>query len=173
LFGDACIGFIFKLFLVMFLLMVLLGGIVVSVVYWPFTLGLFIGLLFTEWFYKRLNKLLRLRLPRYFYISIFDLVGVFHEGEGELVALRNELDTKRNKASRQVLEIRQALNSIDEQLSQVKTNKVLGKLFKKDTVDVSPRAAKALEMELGKPRWSAYIDKLGKNGNGSWGKYLA
>ena len=171
--GGGLIGFIFKLLLFMMLFVFIIAFVVLLVVYWPFTIALLIGLLLSEQMYKRVSKWLNIRLPKYFYINFVDFLSTFTHGDGEIEILRNELQQKRSKARKQLVDMENASHSIDAQLAQVKIKRSLKTLFARNAETVSPRAAKALAMELGKPRWTQYIEKANRSPNGEWDKLMA
>jgi len=166
--GSGFLGIIFKIFIVLILITFILAGVVFFFIYAAFTFPMLIGIWLSETFYKRLNRRYDLRLPKYFYISFLDFLETFKTGEEDIDILREELSIKQLKAKKEVAEMREALQSIDEQLSQIKTKRNLKTLFKPSVADISPRTAKALEIELGKPRWSTYLDKTNKPDNVKW-----
>ena len=171
--GSGFIGFFLKLMIVLLSLVFFMGLVVALVTNWPFTICLIIGLLLSEQFYRRLSRKFNVRLPKYFYINIEDFLATFNEGDEDVSAIKADLISKRRIARKEVLDMKDALQSVDEQLGDIKTKRSLKTLFKRPISDISPRAAKALEMELGKPRWVQHIEKAGKSSNGEWDKLMA
>jgi len=171
--GTGIFGFIFKIMFLMFVLAAALIIPIMLIIYWPFTIPLALGIFLSERFYRHANKTYGLRLPKYFYINVEDFLQTFHEGDAEVTAVQEELEHKKRKALKEVLEMEDASRSIDEQLSHIKTKRKLTSLFTREPTEMSARTAKALEMELGKPRWVQYIDKASKSSNGEWEQLYA
>lgn len=170
--GDGIFGFVIKIMLFFIVLAVVLGLLAALAVYWPFTICMLIGILFSSVVYKRLNKMFGLRLPRYFYFNINDFMVTFYHGQDIIDRKQLELNNKIIQAREQLQSILNAVKSLDEQLKQIKTAKSLKTLFKRDTIkDINPRLAAHLKAELGRPDWSIFLDKKNKNDNGDWEKF--
>jgi len=170
--GNGIFGFIFKIMFMMLAIVFLLAMVVALVIYWPFTIALCIGLLLSPIIYRRLNRHLALRLPKFFYHDFQDLMVTLNHGEDQIARKQLDLNNKTIGARKHLEEMLIAVNSLEEQYKEIKAKRTLGTLFKKPMVELNPRAAKALEMELGKPKWAQYVDKMNKNGsNGDWEKY--
>jgi len=169
--GNSFFGLIIKLIIILLVIVFVLALIVVLAVNWPFTAALIIGLLFSPIIYRRLNRQFALRLPKFFYHDIQDLMVTFRHGQERIDVKQLELNNKMIKAREHLQEILNATNSIEEQLKQVKTKRSLKTLLKKPASQINPRAAQALENEFGKPLWSQFLDKNNKNGNGNWEKF--
>jgi len=157
--GENVFSLIFKLILFMIVLAFGMIAVIMLVAAWPFTISLLVGLLLCETFYKKLSEATKVKLPDYFYVNIDDFLTTFNEGDEEAAQIRNELDLKREKAEADVIVMREALRSAEEQVEQIKARRSLKTLFKTQPSEISERAAKALEMELNKPRWSQYLEK--------------
>lgn len=169
--GNSFFGFIIKMLIILIAIVFALALVVILAVNWPFTFGIIIGLLFSPIVYKRLNRQFALRLPEFFYHNIQDLMVTFRHGQDRINVKQLELNDKMIKAREHLQEMMNATNSIEEQLRQVKTKRSLKTLGKRTPSQINPRAAQALENELGKPLWSQFLDKNNKNGNGNWEKF--
>ena len=161
----------FKFFFWLIAFVILLATLVVLATNWPFAIMLMVGILLSDLFYKWFSKRFNLDLPDYFSINIVDFMSTFHEGDEEIEAVRREMDYKMQQAREKVEMMHNALLSIEDQFKDIKTKRSLKNLFSKSPEEISPRMAKALEMELGKPKWSQYIDKVNENENGDWNEY--
>ena len=76
-------------------------------------------------------------------------------------------------AMRELSEMQEALRSAEEQLKSITTKRRLGTLFTRQPYNVDGRAAKALEMALGKPKWTEYIDKANRDDGEDWSGFMA
>ena len=171
--ANGVLGFIFKLILVLLIIVFVLAVVAALIIYWPFTIMMLIGILLSPVVYKFLNRRFGLRLPKYFYYNVNDFFVTLNHGEEHIERKQMEVNEKIIQARQELQDMLNALDSLDEQLKQIETKKSLRTLFKPDVGDISPRAAKALEMELGKPLWSQHIDKVNQESNGDWTKYMS
>ena len=171
--GNGLMALFLKIILVMIFLLALIAIPVFMIMYWPFTIPFIIGLLFSEKMYRTMNRQLKLRLPKYFYINFQDFLQTLREGDEQLSLTKQDLENKKAKALKEAVDMEEALESIEQHLSHIKVKRDLKTLFKPSVKDISPRAAKALEMELDKPRWTEAIDKASRQTNGEWKEFLA
>ncbi len=164
--GDGLFGLVIKFIIIMLALVAIIGIGTALIVYWPFTVCFIIGMLISETMYHWLDKRLSIGLPEYFFININDFMATFSEGDELIEQTENELKAKHDTALQRLEEMREAVQSADTQLGKITSQRKLGTLFKRQTADVSPRLAKALEMELDKPTWASVIDKGVENDSG-------
>jgi len=174
-FADRCLtgifGFIIKVFLMLLIIAFAVAGIVVFCAYWPFTVSLVIGLLLSLPFYRWIDERTGIGLPDYFFMTLHDLFSSLYEGDRDVEILQEELESKLKQARYETEQMHSAVLSLQEEYEKVKKKKSLKNLFSKDPYDISPRMAKALEMELGRPKWAEYVEKASQNENGDWEKY--
>lgn len=168
---DGAFGMFFKFLFLMIAFMLILALVIVLTVNWPFTIMLLIGILLSSIFYTHLDKRFNLQLPDYFKVSIEDFLATFNEGEEEVQNIRTQMNDALKQARAEAEDMHNALVSIEEQYKELKTKKSLKNLFTKSPEEISPRMAKAIEMELGKPKWAQHIDKVSESENGSWNGY--
>ena len=169
--ADGIFSMIVKFFIIILAIVLVVALLVTLAADWIFTVMLMIGILFSNSFYKWIDKKLKLELPEYFQISIEDFLSTFREGDEEVRMMGNMMDEALRKARAEAEDMHNALISMEDQYKNIKTKRSLKTLFAKEPEDISPRMAKALEMELGKPKWTQYIDKISEDENGSWNKY--
>ena len=168
---DGFFGMFIKFFFTIMAIALVIALFVTLATNWPFTVMLLVGMLLSNPFYKWMDKKYNMGLPEYFQISIVDFLATFHEGDEEVRAIGDEMDSALNKARADAEEMHNALISIEDQYKDIKTRRSLKTIFTKSPEDISPRMAKAIEMELGKPKWARFVDKVSENENGSWNKY--
>ena len=171
--GDSLLSFFLKIILVMVAIAFGIAFIAILAVNWPFTISLVICIILSEPFYKKVKESTNLKLPWYFSLNIEDFLVTFTQGDEEIDQLRHELDEKKEMAEREVAVMREALRSAENQLEQIKAKRSVGNLFKRQPEEISERVAKALEMELGKPMWTQYINKANQEANSEWEDLLA
>jgi len=157
--GEGLFSMFFKLMVLMIAFAFGMALVVILAVYWPFTAGLFIGLLGCELFYKQLENIINVKFPEYFHINVSDFFATFTEHDEDVKAVELELQDKNDKAERMVMEMKDASQSASEQLEKVRVRGNLKTLFRSHPADISPRYAKSLEMQLGKPKWATHIEK--------------
>jgi len=170
--GEGILAFIFKLIFILAAIAFAMVLVVFLIQAWPFTVSFVIGILFCEIFYEKVSETTNIKLPDYFYINVEDFLQTFSQGDEEVERVRSDLEEKREAAEKDVAVMREALKSAEYQLEQVKAKRSLKNLFKRQPADISDRAAKALEMELGKPKWTQYIDEASQE-TSAWERLLA
>lgn len=171
--GEGFLSFFIKLFLILAVIAFAMVLVVFLIQAWPFTIALVVGLLLCELFYDWVEETVNIKLPDYFSINVEDFLQTFSQGDEEVEQVRMELDEKREAAEKDVAVMREAVQSAQHQLDQLKAKRSLKNMFKRQPAEISERAAKALEMELGKPKWAQYIDKASQEANGEWERLLA
>lgn len=157
--SESMFSLIIKMIVVLLVIAFAMVTVIMLISAWPFTISLLVGLVLCETFYRKVSESINCKLPEYFYIGIEDFLCTFSEGDERVEEVRADLEVKRQKAEQEVAVMHEALRSADEQLAQIKAKRSLKTLFGKSPSEISERAAKALEMELGKPRWAQYINK--------------
>ena len=169
---NGFLGFFLKMFLILIAIIVILGFFISLASAWTFWVALIIGIVLSEQFYKRTAKHYHIRLPKYFNITILEFLQALTEGDEDYEMFLVRLAEKKQAAMADLDDMGNALLSVDEQLAQVKIKRKAGTLFKRQAYDISPRMAKIMENELGKPRWVVWKNKAAHVSNGGWNEYL-
>jgi hypothetical protein len=160
----------FKIILYMLILTFVIVAVVMLFIYWPFLVSLVIGALFSLPFYKYVNGKMKLKLPEYFFMTIEDMFLTIHDGDEEMEDMRKELSEKMIEARKESQDMHNARVSLQEECDKVKKRRRLKNLFVEE-YELSPRMIKALEMELGQPKWAEYVRKASHETTGDWLKY--
>ena len=172
--GNGLMGFFFKLLFGLILILVIILFVIGLITYWPFVIGLVVGLLLSAQMYKILDKQFQLNLPEMFFWGFGEIVEAAMSDEEQIENTKIELKQKKSEALIELEKMEQKVTNIQKahmaMKTTMKTHEMVRKTGDERKIMIGMRTKKAIMMQAEDQPWIKELQDMKEDVD--WSKFL-